>query len=92
MSDIKQKAREMFDEKFGDNYVWWQECINEMRIGDPDFNRLKSFIDQIIDIAIAERDKEIVEIIHETLGNDWSDMHTLTLVIQRIINLSNQNK
>lgn len=35
---------EMFDEQFGDNDIWWRECIAEMRIGDPDFKRLKAFI------------------------------------------------
>ena len=33
-----------FDKRFGDNVVWWQECLAEMRIGDPDFKSLKKFI------------------------------------------------
>ncbi len=35
-----------FDKRFGDNVVWWQECVAEMRIGDPDFKSLKKFIDK----------------------------------------------
>lgn len=41
-----QEWEKEFDEKFGNNVVWWKECLAEMQIGDPDFNRLKSFISQ----------------------------------------------
>lgn len=45
MANIKQKAKEMFDKKFF----------------TADDNDIKSFIDQIIDLTIAERNKEIVD-------------------------------
>ncbi len=58
MKDQKQQSmRERFREQFGDNVVWWQECLAEMRIGDPDFKRLLSFIET----ELAERDRDVVE-------------------------------
>lgn len=84
MSDIKQKAREMFDkvggEKILNNYdkklpkghltrgYDYPESPREL---DPE--EVKSFIDQIIDLAIAERDKEIVEMIEKTQGSYVED-------------------
>lgn len=71
LADIKQKAREMFDEKFELESQGCSECggfelIDKTEIRFPrgkyyceyDLDKIKSFIDQIIDLAIAERDKE----------------------------------
>lgn len=63
MSDIKQKAREMFDKKWNDASFTWNGD-NSMGLDIARRTRLSirnKFIDQIIDLAIAERDKEIVE-------------------------------
>ena len=43
-----------FEIRFGDNIVWWRECLAEMRVGDADFTALKSFIRTLL---AAERDK-----------------------------------
>lgn len=69
--EIKQKAREMFDEKFELESQGCSECggfelIDKTEIRFPrgeyhceyDLDKIKSFMDQIIDLAIARRDKE----------------------------------
>ena len=38
-----------FRKEFSDNEIWWQECLAEMRIGDPDFGRLEGWILKKID-------------------------------------------
>ena len=55
MSDIKQKAQKMFDEKFG-SFEFKHKSGNIWN-EDP----FKDFIDQIIDLAIAEERKRVVE-------------------------------
>lgn len=43
-----------FDEKFGDNFVYWQEILAEVRIGDADFKSLKAFIKKTRSQALEE--------------------------------------
>jgi hypothetical protein len=40
-----------FDRRFGNNFVYWQEIVAEIRIGDPDFGGLKRFIKECIEKA-----------------------------------------
>ena len=63
----ENKWQDRFDEEFGDNVVWWQECLAEMQIGDPDFNRLKSFIQSEIDRAVAEERRIAAKIVEEMM-------------------------
>lgn len=58
MSDIKQKAREMFDERNKEH--WGIKSVGAFDI--------KCFIDEIIDLAIAERNKKIVEMIEKQIN------------------------
>lgn len=62
MSDIKQKAREMFDLCGGIATI--NETPEEYR------ERVHKVLDSIIDLAIAERDKEIVEMMWQ-VREDW---------------------
>lgn len=55
--NIKQKAREMFDEKFKDDRNG-KNSIGMLYIDAPE-NKLKSFIDQIIDMAVEEERRRI---------------------------------
>ena len=79
MQNIKQKAREMFDEKFGEiqkyHEAYWGEWDSDgysraypSKITDETQN-IKNFIDQIIDLAIAERDKDIVKMMYIFIRN-----------------------
>lgn len=70
MTFKEQKLAE-FREKFSDNVVWWQECIAEMRIGDPDFKRLESFLTTAITEAENNVWREVAEHIEQEirLGN-----------------------
>lgn len=52
MPDIKQRAHKMFDERFG-------------QLPDMIEIDIKTFIDEIIDIAVADRNKEIIEMIEK---------------------------
>lgn len=56
--ELKRKLLDEFDEQFSENAVWWAECLSEMRVGDPDFRRLRTFISKVIDETILTRDKE----------------------------------
>lgn len=60
MEDIKQRAKEMFDEKFLVREL--TDGVVKVPFGIHEHYRepVKHFIDQIIDLAIAERDKEVV--------------------------------
>ena len=69
---LKNKEKE-FDEKFGDNFVWWQECIAEMRIGDPDFNRLKQFLHQSHIELINEVKKICSDNLHTVYTGEYKD-------------------
>lgn len=63
MSDIKQKAREMFDEKFPIiQTIGIDEASGTFAV-ESDKQEVANFIDQMIDLAIAERDKEIINAI-----------------------------
>lgn len=62
--NIKQKAREMFDEKFGVGFLYENTPINKNKSA----KKIKSFIDQIIDMAIAERDKDTESKLDEVWG------------------------
>lgn len=58
---LPPETNKRFDEKFGENIVWWQECLAEMRIGDPDFKSLKFFLADEIAKARNEGYKEGVQ-------------------------------
>ena len=67
MPDIKQRAHKMFDERFIPNRGVTQ-IVTSLDDGSDSYeniNDIKSFIDEIIDIAVAERDKEIRNIIDD---------------------------
>lgn len=84
--DIKQKAREMFDEKFDicnnpdHGFIDALSFHDIGRLGCPGCggkfdnpklftpSELKNFIDQIIDLATAERDKNIESKLDEVWG------------------------
>lgn len=76
--EIKNKAREMFDEKFENVHMVqsWCEEMCECDLGEPCYQRIKSFIDTIIDLAtkqaIEERDEEVVELIQERINNGYT--------------------
>ncbi len=40
-----------FDYRFGENFVYWNELVAEIHVGDPDWTGLKKFIRQCIDKA-----------------------------------------
>ena len=61
MPDIKQRAHKMFDERFPIVNIGRDIKFNEIN-GKKE---IKTFIDEIIDIAVAERDKEIIEMIEK---------------------------
>lgn len=63
--------KERFDTDFGDNVVWWQECLVEMRIGDPDFKRLKAFIAS----EIAEAEKKEAS---KYMKRNWVNLEEVT--------------
>lgn len=86
----ENKWKDRFRDKFGEHILKVElhdESLNEPISYSSIDNEIISFIQSEIDTAIADRDKEINEIIDNTLGNDWSDMSTMYLTIQRIINL-----
>jgi len=85
-SHIKQgSVEERFDKRFGDNEVYWEELIAEIRIGDPDFNSLKTFINSEITTAVQkalERQKqstlEEIDALTETIrGTDYVETKLL---------------
>lgn len=55
--NIKQKAREMFDEKFDVGFLYENTPINKNKSAE----KIKSFIDQIIDMAVEEERERIRE-------------------------------
>ena len=63
MENIKQRAREIFDNRFIPNHVKiHSEQIDVDKLGIPMIpQEVKTFIDQIIDLTIAERDREIAK-------------------------------
>ena len=61
MPDIKQRAHKIFDERFPIVNIGRDIKFNEIN-GKKE---IKTFIDEIIDIAVAERDKEIIEMIEK---------------------------
>ena len=92
MQNIKQRARDMFDKKFSQAYSSYDaiEGYEENITSD-----IKDFIDQIIDLTIAERDRDIVEMINElvtknTKGNPFPTI--AESVSKDIINLINNTK
>ncbi len=58
---LLKESDEAFRKEFGDNVVWWQECLAEMRIGDPDFKRLQRFINSQIEAAYKAGLTEVKE-------------------------------
>lgn len=56
------------------------------------FNKLLSFIQSEIDLALAERDKEIVEIIDGYSISDWSDEQAFYDALGEIKNLITKKK
>ena len=86
MSDIKQKAQKMFDEKFG-SFEFKHKSGNIWN-EDP----FKDFIDSIIDLAIAEERKRVVEMIKMIeLSDKTSDYeNTIDDIINNLI--TNTNK
>ena len=61
MPDIKQRAHKMFDERFPIVNIGRDIKFNEIN-GKKE---IKTFIDEIIDIAVADRNKEIIEMIEK---------------------------
>ena len=61
MKDIKQRAHKIFDERFPIVNIGRDIKFNEIN-GKKE---IKTFIDEIIDIAVAERDNEIRNIIDD---------------------------
>ncbi len=65
--DIKQRAREMFDERFGELWSGMKIIGGKDQQKEPwvviDRSGVKYFIDQIIDLAIIEERKRVVEVI-----------------------------
>lgn len=94
--DIKQKAREMFDEKFPEEFFMHDNCECWNETGEPtcyqyEQIKIREFIDQIIDLAIAERDREVVEMIKD---NSWDESGRGDLLCEpkTIINLITNSK
>lgn len=92
-NNLKQRAREMFDEKFPRAII----SINESpwdraeRV-ETDGRIVKDFIDQIIDLAIAEERKRIVEMIRE-FAEPYENSKWLNEVnAHKIINLITNTK
>ena len=84
--NIKQKAREMFDEKFAPNgFISGDE---ELIVPD-----IKSFIDQIIDMAVEEERRKVlrdIEIIAVNTGCNYASainryMHTNEITEKDIV-------
>ncbi len=67
--DFIEDMCKKFKEQFTDNTVWWQECLAEMQIGDPDFKRLDSFIRTALTAAIEEGRRQALEELRESLDN-----------------------
>ena len=61
MPDIKQRAHKIFDERFPIVNIGRDIKFNEIN-GKKE---IKTFIDEIIDIAVADRNKEIIEMIEK---------------------------
>lgn len=71
MPDIKQKAHEMFDERFGGFLDLHDELADVRGATRPDKKTKEfafDFIDEIIDMAVAEEREKIKKEIQETLG------------------------
>jgi len=87
--NIKQKAREMFDERFIKESV----MTNVKLIERQNPNEILNFIDQIIDLTILERDKEIVEMMWQ-VREDWRNDGQIQALptADYLINLINNTK
>lgn len=97
MSDIKKTAREMFDKKFthGSHIDlagrYHKEPIRKIHGEIEVIENIHKFIDQIIDLAIAEERKRVVEMIKE-YAEPYENSKWLNEVnAQKIINLITNN-
>ena len=85
--DIKQKAREMFHLCGGITSI--NETPEEYR------KRVDKVLDSIIDLAIKEREGEIVEMIKlykKTSSPERDDEYILKIIIDEIISLTNSKE
>lgn len=94
-NNIKIHAREMFDKKFPQAY----SCYDAREGYEEDITSdIKDLIDQIIDLTIAARDKEIVKIIKKEKEKlhylpCWNDfLRGEELGYNRIINIINNTE
>lgn len=57
---VEEKMK-FFDERYFENFVYWQEIKAEIYIGDPDFNSLRKAIkDALTEVSAASR-REAIE-------------------------------
>lgn len=81
MPDIKQRARKLFDERFPIVNIGRDIKFNEIN-GKKE---IKTFIDEIIDIAVSERDKEVIDKVSKYSSyfkrevSEWGDSYTDTV-------------